>query len=432
MDYEFRLYRIAASQKGVENGNAWTENYRQFKDINLMPMNSVHQFEATRDCCRARDWATHIAYRLPVGTVVTLVDDLITDGAKLEASDYEFENQIRFSASIDLIGTGELESIWLDPSTYMKLAGWAWYTYDVNLGYLQLFTGVNYGGQRTVLFPSRFNPDQVYPFGRSGREWFMHDKLASIDWSQLDTTVRFDFMNNMDGSGLVFKGVDGRRNSVVLSNTPTVPPWFPDLSYWPNTANSFSSFRWSMAAPLSVVFAQLTIPATSLVVNDKSLRKTITVEHTMPVESVVTIAQEQSFTKRTSISSTKSLTKAWSLEVSLEAESVMVTASATAGVSGSSTQESTNSNEKEEVLTASESHQVTLPAEVGTWRVTSVIPLLEVKPTTLTFSGAFSYDFPVKGGTNTGSNVWTRTLQLEFTFSGNYVSSSQLRVEPVI
>ena len=96
-----------------------------------------HLFDGTP----MQDQATFIAFNLPVGTVMTLMDGMVPQNA-------------RFSGRcVDLVGTGKTESVNLRSINLNEcLSGFSWRKVALDRGATELFADTNFNGDRTTIF----------------------------------------------------------------------------------------------------------------------------------------------------------------------------------------------------------------------------------------------------------------------------------------
>jgi hypothetical protein len=405
--FEIRLYK-----------DTFTNVYA-IKNLDVKPMNSMNTFPLAN-----RNWASMVSYKLPVGYVVSLVADTVILGTTFTGSDYDIENQLRFTQSIELIGTGKTETKTLDSAMKYTSNAWCMYQYDISLGYVEAFTDINYGGNRSVFFPSRYSFNTLIPFKAQTFAWYVNDKIKSIRWNALDTPVYFVFTRNSDGGGASFYDVNGRLTS--KSGTKSVA----DLSLYEGISATISAFKWNMATPLSISSAIGNVPGSSVFLQ-KSLSKTVYVTVAPSASADVSVQLDQSWTKRTSVTKTTSTTNAWSYSVSLEQSGSYGAYSASLTVSMSQSHESTTENSKtqetEETVGVSESHTVTLN-EPGRYSVSAIIGIMDVDPITVNFAVTKTYDFYVARSIQDESGHWKRNEVIPLAIAGSLRSDSELIV----
>jgi hypothetical protein len=121
-----------------------------------------------------KDRATWIAFNLPVGTVMTLTDEIppFREGA--------VSDLMRGTGRlVDLIGTGKTETVDLVASNMNDCAStFMWRTVDIGAGRIELYEDINYGGNRTVIFLGEW-PQTQWPNGHSMAEWYVNDRTSS-------------------------------------------------------------------------------------------------------------------------------------------------------------------------------------------------------------------------------------------------------------
>jgi hypothetical protein len=327
----------------------------------------------------------------------------------------------------------------LDTQTSALTKSWCLYQYDPALGFVEAFPDPFFGkgtdgklnGNRALLFPSRFPINELRPMksrpngATGGYNWKISDKISSFRWDKLDTAAYFSFFRTPAGLGVPFYDINGR----VVANDGSQS--IPNLAVYSGIDGSISSFKWSLAPPLSIKVNSVTVPDASVAIKQNALSKTIMVNH-LYVESVVTVGLDQSWTKRTSVTRTTSSTNAreYSVELTVGTEGIGYSASLKVGFkqSSSTTKETSLTEETEETIAISESHEVTLnPSQSGVFKITVACDIIEVQPTPMRFVVTKTYDFFVKGGEQiAGTNLWVRKENIDLTVAGNMRSASEV------
>jgi len=94
-----------------------------------------HLFDGTP----MQDQAAFIAFNLPIGTVMTLMDGMVPPNARLRC--------------VDLVGTGKTESVNLMSINLNEcLSGFSWRKVDLDRGAAGLFADTNFNGDRMTIF----------------------------------------------------------------------------------------------------------------------------------------------------------------------------------------------------------------------------------------------------------------------------------------
>jgi len=101
------------------------------------PESVRHLFDGTP----MQDQATFIAFNLPVGTVMTLMDGMVPPNAGF------------CGRCVDLVGTGKTESVNLMSINLNEcLSGFSWRKVDLDRGAAGLFADTNFNGDRMTIF----------------------------------------------------------------------------------------------------------------------------------------------------------------------------------------------------------------------------------------------------------------------------------------
>jgi hypothetical protein len=118
------------------------------------------------------------------------------------------------------------------------------------------------------------------------------------------------------------------------------------------------------------------------------------------------------------------------VELTVGTEGIGYSASLKVGFkqSSSTTKETSLTEETEETIAISESHEVTLnPSQNGVFKITVACDIIEVQPTPMRFVVTKTYDFFVKGGEQiAGTNLWVRKENIDLTVAGNMRSASEV------
>jgi hypothetical protein len=139
-----------------------------------------------------QDKATWVSFNLPVGIVVTLMENVTTLQEGQSVGDLSGAGRC-----IDLIGTGDVISI--DLNAYGmndRVSCWFWRKVDFSNGSVQLYTDPNYFGIRNVLFFCEWASSSIYSIDG----WHMNNRLSSIKWPYLNPCQEVTFYSNADGS----------------------------------------------------------------------------------------------------------------------------------------------------------------------------------------------------------------------------------------
>ncbi|NJK33013.1 MAG: hypothetical protein HC927_11705 [Deltaproteobacteria bacterium] len=150
-----------------------------------------------------QDKATFLRYNLPVGRVVTLIQNYVT----LDMPDLKGAGKV-----CDLIGDGQEHEIDLRQYNMNDcVSAFVWRDVDPSQGYVTLYENSNFAGARTSLFLSE------WPSGnpQSMDGWYIEDKASSIEWHDKLDTLNMTLYENQDGSGKYYANIIGRNGSIA-------------------------------------------------------------------------------------------------------------------------------------------------------------------------------------------------------------------------
>ncbi|KAJ6114611.1 hypothetical protein N7486_000389 [Penicillium sp. IBT 16267x] len=170
-----------------------------FKDANWtsqrLDLNIDDYVPSNRHTLRssAFDNTTYVAFNLPIGTVMTLMDNIQPLPAGKLAADLS-----GCGRCVDLVGTGNTESVDLGAVNMNDCASsFFWRTVDLNMGAIELFEDDHFNGGRTTIFLSEWNSGVTYPIG----DWWITDRVSSARWKSLNDRQQAALCDNMMARG---------------------------------------------------------------------------------------------------------------------------------------------------------------------------------------------------------------------------------------
>lgn len=189
----------------------------------------------------ALDSATYVAFNLPIGTVMTLMDNIQPLPAGKTAADLS-----GCGRCVDLVGTGNTESVDLG-SVRMNdcVSSFFWRTVDLNMGAIEFFEDVDFNGGRTTIFPSEWNSGVTYSIS----DWWLTDAVSSVRWKSLNDRQIAVLSDNWDGTGNSFPNIKDWGSMKESSNLGA------DASF----NDQMSSFRWDGIVPALEIIAPFNI-----------------------------------------------------------------------------------------------------------------------------------------------------------------------------
>lgn len=155
-----------------------------------------------------QDAATWVAFNLPVGVVMTLIDN----NTPVESGHLVWELR-NCGRCIDLVGTGQTEAVDLTQCNMNDcVSSFFWRKVDLAQGAIELFDDVNFQGNRSTLFLGE------WPMGTavSLENWWLRGRVSSVRWHMLDDRQTVALFSNTDGTGALIptsRVGDGPRRS---------------------------------------------------------------------------------------------------------------------------------------------------------------------------------------------------------------------------
>ena len=176
------------------------------------------------------DQATYVAFNLPVGVVVTLMDNISPLGPGQNVADLG-----SCGICVDLVGTGQTEAVDLrNVSMNDCVSSFFWRSVNLEPGAIELFEDIGFGGNRITLFLSEWKPGEAHNIVN----WWMNDRVSAVRWKALDDRATATLFEHGDGGGSSFSNIFG---SGSIKETPDLrDDRFNDV---------MSSFRWDGIIP---------------------------------------------------------------------------------------------------------------------------------------------------------------------------------------
>jgi hypothetical protein len=175
-----------------------------------------------------QDAATWVAFNLPEGTVMTLLDNDAPPG-KNGCCDLSKAGRV-----VDLVGTGRTEAVDLKQVNMNDCASaFFWRPVDLLMGAIELYEDQDFKGNRTVLFLSEWPSSKAASL--SG--WYIEDRLSSAKWDTLRDVQYAQLFQNSDGTGKQYGNIKGYG---TLEDPNFKNAGFGDV---------LSAFRWDAITP---------------------------------------------------------------------------------------------------------------------------------------------------------------------------------------
>jgi hypothetical protein len=366
-----------------------------------------------------QDAANWVCYNLPVGTVMTLMDDVQLDTAGKNLADLS-----NCGRSVDLVGTGRTQAVDLAAVDMSDcVSTYFWRRVDLSLGAIELFDNNSadnkFSGNRTTVFLSEFPSGTVV----SIQDWYLNDRISSIRWKSLQDRQTATLFENSDGSGKQYNNIVGYGSSKELGN-------LGDFGF----DDSFSAFRWDSVIPKKEIIAPFAIPSTgfsgssgltsSLVMtNNSSLAQPLTVSiNKENAQEVTTTAMDQHVAGVTAT----------------------YTSSVTAGVEGVAsskvewsvalkyeyTHSDTTSQSQTQTIAINIAQTINADAHTQT-QATMLISIGQIPDTVYTTTADRWYDMPVVGGQPDPANTgwWKRTEPVSVSINGSLAVNTVIDIQ---
>jgi len=225
----------------------WSKDRRVMIDLDEYVEKKRHMVPSS-----IHDVATWVAYNLPVGTVVTLIERI----TPLEEG-VNFADIRGCGVCLDLIGTGKTEAIDLKKvSMNDKISTWFWRTVDLKRGAIEMFEHENFIGGRATIFLAEWEAAKVH----SINGWWINDRVTSVRWKTLHDRQTASLINNPDGTGTTFDNINGWMKCKEVLD-------FKELRF----NDVMSGFRWDGLIPLKETMKPFKVTATGVESIDNGL-----------------------------------------------------------------------------------------------------------------------------------------------------------------
>lgn len=358
------------------------------------------------------DNATYIAYNLPVGTVMTLVNHLTPVDEESGVADLK-----GCGGAVDLVGTGKTEGVDLTALHINDaLSAFFWRKVDLDVGAIELFADSRFRGMRSTLFLCEWSKDEVHSLAG----WWLQDKISSIRWKSLDRQ-EVDLFNNADGSGAAYQNITGYSSTDEIADLKDI-----------RINDALSSFRWRPLNPKKEVVHLFEVrPESSNNTTWLSTEQQATNYNSGELQKELTFEFEKD--EEISISTTDTFATGVTASASrtLGPEASSTTLSIEVSFSYEHTTEETHTYSKSISLTTTET--VTVPPH-SLLTAYLAAQIAEMPPTEFKTTAERWYDQQVRNSELDPSNGWyKRTEQVTLSVQGGLASSihSYVKTEPL-
>lgn len=361
------------------------------------------------------DQATFVAFNLPVGTVMTLTNDVASVPAGKTVADLS-----GCGPCVDLVGTGKTEAVDLRAVNMNDcVSTFFWREVDLNLGAIELFDDTNFGGNRSTIFLSEWNSGTIY----SITSWWLQDRISSVRWKTLgdrQTAILFD---NADGTGDQYGNIKGWGNTKEIASLPDVG--FNDRA---------SAFRWNGIVPMKEIIAPFTVSSGGAA-SSSGLTSMITGTNNSSVSQPVTVTLNNTDAQTVTVSTTDQFVVGVSTTISESATagvkdiaSSTTTWSMTLNYSYSHSDTKTTSETKTIALSISQT--VNAPPTTS-YVATLLVNIGQIPPTVYRTTAQRWYNVPVTGGVqDPANNNWYKRIEpVTVTITGSLASNTTVNIE---
>ncbi|KAI0856629.1 hypothetical protein F4860DRAFT_492202 [Xylaria cubensis] len=401
------LYRDSAS-----DGNAWAGAKLDIRTSDYVP-NVRHRLDsAMLDNC------DYLAFNLPPGTVMTLMDDVIPVSAGENVADLK-----RTGYSVDLVGVGYTLSV--DIRQYGMgdvIASFMWRTVDLTRGAIELYFDPRFTGIRQIIFLAEFEPGVIHDLA----EWAIEDDLSSVCWRTMVDRQTAALFAERDGSGASFNNISG---SVAMKEVP-------DLSQF-GFDDCISSFRWDTVNPAKEVIEPFDIAATSSSnsgalssittgINRSSLPQTVKISLRNSTSQTITVSTQDQFV--TGVSTTVTLSETVKEGVGVASSETTATWSIT--LNFQYTQTTTNTTSTTKTVDLNIEQEVQAPPNTS-YTAKLLVKIGQLPPTTYKTTATRWYTVPMAGAErDPANNYWyKRTEPIEVSMTGALAVSSWTEID---
>jgi len=360
------------------------------------------------------DEATYVAYNLPPGVVLTLIDNV---KSAPEGNPYDYRD---CGATADLVGTGESVGVDLTKiGLNDKVSQFVWRAVSLELGALELWEHSEYQGNKLTIFLSEWSSGDVHSIGT----WNLQDKITSMKWRTLNDRQTVDLFDNSDGTGDSYQNVKGWGDTKEISNLKDI-----------RMNDKISSFRWNPVLPKKEVIAPFHIntnsassgfkglTATQAGTNDSTATQSIVLNITNTTAQSVSTTTTDTFV--TGIKSNFSYTSkaspagvgtdwSWSVELSF-----------------SYTRTNTVQKTITDTVALSVSQTTNIPAS-STFEATLLVKIGQLPETTYHTTAERWYELPLTGSVaDPSNNGWYKRVEpVHVLISGGLAASTELTVK---
>lgn len=363
-----------------------------------------------------QDQATFVAFNLPVGTVMTLMDNVASLAPGQKVCDLS-----GCGRCVDLVGTGQTEGVDLGMLSMNDcVSAFFWRTVDIALGAIELYQNDIFRGNRNVIFLSEWESGVVHSIA----SWWLQDSVSSVRWTALNDRQMVGLFENSDGSGNSYQNIKGWGDNKEISNLGTVG--FNDCT---------SSFKWNGLVPKKEIIQPFTLAVNLDTAKGVTLQQTESGvnKSTVPQSYAIKISDSESQTLTVTTTQTAvvgyslSCTQSWSLGVK---DVSSTSGSLTVGLSFSYTDTNTVSNSSTKTVLLDVSQTFNVPP-LCNYNSRLSLQIGKLQPTQYTTTATRWYDQKVSGSEPDPDNHgwYKRTEEISGTVAGGFACNVQMQID---
>ncbi|KAJ2980923.1 hypothetical protein NUW58_g6818 [Xylaria curta] len=386
----------------------WTSDKLDLRTSDYVP-NVRHRVQsALVDSC------SYIAFNLPAGTVMTLMDHVVSVSAGENTA-----NLKHTGASVDLVGVGytvgvDLMAYGLDD----MIASFFWRTVDLTRGAFELFIHPNFTGIRGIVFLAEFQPGVIHDI----QAWSMNDSASSVRWKPMVDRQTAALFAHPDGSGESYRNMSGSITTKEASN-------LADYGF----DDTISSFRWDTVVPVKEIIEPFNVTAASAAnsgalsstvrgTNRTSLPQAVTVSLDNTTSQTVTVSTQDQFVTGVSTTLSISNTVKGGVPGAVENET---TTSWSVTVNFEYTQSTTHTTSTTKTIDLNIQQQVTAPPNTN-YTASLLVSIGQLPPTIYKTTATRWYNVPMVGAQQdpTNNNWYKRTEEVDISMTGALAAST--------
>lgn len=361
------------------------------------------------------DNATFVSFNLPVGTVMTLMDNVTPVPGGHTVSDLS-----NCGRCVDLVGTGQTEGVNLMAVNMNDcVSSFFWREVDLDLGAIEIFDDVDFGANRNTLFLSEWNSGRIY----SIEEWWLQDRVSSIRWRTLNDRQTAQMFDNVDGSGDSYNNIKGYGTTKEIANLDDI-----------RLNDRISSFRWDGIVPKKEIIAPFDVKVST---GTDALGLTSVLHGTnggsLPAPVVLTL--NDTTTQTVTVSTTDTHVTAIKTSYSQKNEPKVGIGLGTATtwsieMSYSYTHSDTKTTSETKTITLSIAETV-MAQKMTTWKATLLVTIGKIPATVYNTTAQRWYDEPVTGGVpDPANNGWYKRIEpVSVTVEGSLATDTSVNIE---